>query len=127
MIAEIQNDPNTLLRSGPYVHIELKGQRLLALLDTGAGRSSIDLTVAHLFGLRPSGPPQPVSGVTSKGMFPPFNIQARILSLGIDFPSPAQGLPLLQNSFIFSAIIGRDVLCQYELTIVPRTGLIRFA
>ncbi len=41
-------------------------------------------------------------------------------------PSPIGGLPLRAHGHPWDAIIGRDVLCQYQLTIDGKSGLIRF-
>ncbi len=98
----------------------------MALLDTGAGKSCIDLTIARLFKLSESGKPQPVSGATSNGMFPQFAIDARIPLLDTPIPPRVLGLPLLRNNFAFPFIIGRDILCLYRMTVNGRTGLIQF-
>ena len=117
LTAEIQNDPNIMMRSGPYMPVEINGRRLMALLDTGAGKSGIDLTIASVFRLTEVGQPTAVTGVTSKGEFPRFAVNVQIPALGIPIPSPLQGLPLAQNNFQFSVIVGRDVLCHYQMMV----------
>jgi hypothetical protein len=119
--------PPALLRfAGPAILVTINGRAGAALLDTGASASVIDLTFAQRLNLPTSGTHQ-TAGVTGAGQYPKFNATLNIPILGVALPSPIGGLPLRELGHPWDAIVGRDILCQYELTIDGKTGLIRFS
>ena len=114
-------------RVGPYILAEFGGEERLALLDTGASFSGIDIAIARELQLAEEEEPHRVIGVTGAGTYPQFRTSLYIPVLHITIPGPMRGLPLRENRQPWAAIIGRDVICQYEFTVNGQTGLIRFA
>jgi len=102
------------------------GRRGLALLDTGAGISCIDIAFAASLQLSEKGMHK-VTGATSAGEYPKFRADLHVPQLDIAVPSPVVGLPLRRMGHPWDAIIGRDILCQFEMTVNGKTGLILFA
>ena len=124
--AEYYVDPEQLAEDGPGISVVVAGRQVSALLDTGAAFSGIDITTARRLGLPEAGT-RDITGVTGEGTYPNFRTTLVIPILGTTVTPPITGLPLLDYGLPWEAIIGRDVLCSYELTINGRTGLIRFA
>lgn len=56
---------------------------------------------------------------------PSFNVSFHIPLLSLSLRPPIRGLPLRKQEHFWQAIVGRDVLRNYELTIDWRNGLIR--
>ena len=119
--------PAEILRIGPYILVEIAGELGPALLDTGASFSVIDITTAQDLQLEEDKEPHHVVGATGGGMYPRFLTDLYIPVLGFTIDSPMPSLPLMENDHPWVAIIGRDVICQYEFTVNGQTGLIRFA
>lgn len=118
--------PDLLRFVGPAINVTVNGTVGAALLDTGASYSSIDLTFAEALQLPASGTHQ-TAGATGGGTYPNFDTTLYIPILDVAVPSPVGGLPLREYGHPWDAIIGRDVLCRYEISINGRTGLIRFS
>ena len=116
--------PKSLLELGPYIRVAVAGTEGWALLDTGAYASAIDITLASGLQLPVLGTHE-TAGATSIGEFPQFNTSLEIPMLEIAVPPPLRGLPLQTMGHPWVAIIGRDVLCRFEMLINGRTGLIR--
>ena len=98
----------------------------VALLDTGASVSSLDITFAQALELPASGTHRS-TGATGEGDYPNFEASFQIPLLCVTIPSPIGGLPLRAHGHPWDAITGRDILCRYEFTVNGETGLIRFA
>lgn len=96
----------------------------MALLDTGAYASAIDINLALELQLPVLGTHE-TTGATGIGEFPQFDAILEIPLLEITVSPPLRGLPLQTLNHPWNAVIGRDVLCQFELLINGRTGLIR--
>ena len=96
----------------------------MALLDTGAYKSAIDTNLASDLQLPTRGTHE-TAGATGSGEFPQFDAILEIPMLETAVPSPLRGLPLQILEHPWIAVIGRDVLCQFEMLINGRTGLIR--
>ena len=124
---EYRVSPARIQRMGPYILVAIGGEERLALLDTGASFSGIDIAIARELRFAEEAEPHHVVGATGAGIYPQFRARLYIPVLDIDIPSPVRGLPLRENQQPWSAIIGRDVICQYEFTVNGQTGLIRFA
>ncbi len=122
---EFYVNPAQLLDDGPSIFVAVAGSQLTALLDTGAPFSGIDIGTARSLGLPEAGT-RDITSATGEATYPNFSATLAIPGLGATVPSPVIGLPLLEYGHPWRAIIGRDVLCSYELTINGRTGLIRF-
>ena len=119
--------PAEILEIGPSILVEISGEPSRALLDTGASFSVIDIETAREMHLEQDQDEFEVVGATGVGSYPQFRTTLHIPALGFTVPSPIPGLPLMEHGHPWSAIIGRDVICQYEFTVNGQTGLIRFA
>ena len=117
--------PKLLRLAGPAIEVSVNERLGVALLDTGASVSSLDITFAEALNLPVSGTHRS-AGATGEGAYPNFDTLLHIPVLGIDVQSPIGGLPLKSHGHPWDAIIGRDILCRYELTTNGETGLIRF-
>lgn len=110
---------------GPIIAIEVQGQEGIALLDTGAAWSSIDMDFADTLSL-PQGLLRETAGATGRGTFPTFRADLYIPVLGYTVLAPIPGLPLQRIGHDLDAVVGRDVICRYEFTMNANTGMIRF-
>ena len=119
--------PADILRRGPHIPVTIDGEEGLALLDTGASRAYIDIAMARFMQVVEDETTHRVAGATGQGTYPRFRGNLHIPALGLTIRSPIPGLPLREQRIPWVAIIGRDVLCQYEFTVNGQTGLIRFA
>ena len=124
--AEYTIHPSYILEKGPPIIVRVGDVPGLALIDTGASRSVVDITAARSTQFAEHETKRLVTGATGQGTYPQFQAELNIPILEYTVPTPIQGLPLRENGLPWVAIIGRDVLCQYELTINGQTGLIRF-
>ncbi len=119
-------DPELMLLEGVVVSVMADGNRLSALVDTGAAISCIDIATAELLGWREV-EGATVVGVTSEGRFPAFEGRLDVPILRAGIPSPIQGLPLgPESGFTCRVIIGRDVLGKFEMCVNWVTGEVRF-
>lgn len=125
-MAEYTMSPRLLRIAGPAIEVSVNGRVGVALLDTGASVSSLDITFAEALELPVSGTHRS-TGATGEGDYPSFDASILIPVLGTTVPPPIGGLPLRAHGHPWDAIVGRDILCQYELTIDGKTGLIRFS
>ena len=116
--------PESLLRWGPYIPVVVAGVEGMALLDTGAYASAIDISLALDLQLPSRGTHETI-GATGADEYPRFDAVLEIPLLETTVAPPLRGLPLQILEHPWIAVIGRDVLCQFELLINGRTGLIR--
>jgi hypothetical protein len=124
-MVEYTMSPRLLRIAGPAIEVSVNERTGVALLDTGASVSSVDLTFAQALGLPVSGTHRS-TGATGEGDYPNFDAPLSIPVLDVTVPSPVGGLPLRAHGHPWDAIVGRDILCQYEFTVNGETGLIRF-
>ena len=124
--AEYTIHPSYILEKGPPIAVQTNGRLFLALLDTGASRSVIDIAAARNMQLVEDDKPFDMIGATGRGRYPQFRVSLYIPMLELTIPSPIPSLPLRESGLAWAVIIGRDVLCQYEFTVNGQTGLIRF-
>ena len=126
-IAEYHS-PSTifLIDNGPHIPVTIGAHPTVALLDSGARHSYIDIQLAEDLAARPAGR-HTAHGATGTDSHPSFNIGFHIPLLSLSLRPPIRGLPLREQEHFWQAIVGRDVLRNYELTIDWRTGLIRIA
>ena len=117
--------PELLRWDGPPIRVVVAGRGGLALLDTGAGISCIDIAFAASLKLSEQGTHE-VTGATGTGEYPRFRADLYVPPLDVAVPYPIVGVPLRRMGHPWDAIVGRDVLCQFEMTISGKTGLIRF-
>ena len=117
--------PELLRQDGPPIHIVVAGRGGLALLDTGAYISCIDIAFATSMQLPVEGTHE-VTGVTGTGEYPQFRADLYLPQLDITVHSPIIRTPLRQMGHPWDAIVGRDVLCEFEMAVNGKTGLIRF-
>ena len=124
-MVEYTMSPRLLRIAGPAIEVSVNGRVGVALLDTGASVSSLDITFAQALALPVSGTHRS-TGATGEGDYPNFDATLFIPVLDVSVPSPVGGLPLRAHGHPWDAIVGRDILCQYEFTVNGETGLIRF-
>ena len=124
IISRSQNDREALVRNGPTLLVEIlppKEARVLvekagkaapiekagALIDTGAGRTSIDSGIAQRLGLIPR---DKIVVHTAGGIVHQMLYDATLLipALGFSRELPVFGAPLASQSF--HVLIGRDLL-----------------
>ena len=123
---EYRVEPAAFVRlEGPPMPILIGEHEGLALLDTGAAYSSIDLSLAETLALGEDGTHN-IVGATGPGTYPKFTVALTLPVLGLVLPGPTPSLPLKENGMNWDAIIGRDVLCQYQFIVDGRLGVIRF-
>ena len=124
---EYRVEPPAYLRlEGPPMPVLIEERQGVALLDTGAAFSIIDPSLARTLELSEDGTHNAI-GATGAGTYPQFAVELTLPILGIVLPSPIPSAPLKENGQHWDAIIGRDVLCQYQFTVDGKTGLISFA
>ena len=118
--------PDRLRSSGPGIIITLSGSLSLALLDTGASFSYVDIAAAERL-KAPVVAQHSATGATGDGTYPTFELAFHIPQLDVFVPSPVRALPLKQSGHIWDAIVGRDVLTQFKFCVDGHTGEITFA
>ena len=94
-------------------------------MDTGAAYSGIDIRMARELNLV-EGRSRQVIGITGGGSYPTFEADLVVPTLEFTLPGPLIGIPLKNSGIPLDAIVGRDVICRYELTVNANTGIIRF-
>ena len=126
IIVSYSLNPTLLNLVGPTIDVLLDGRPFKALIDTGADRSSVDMTNAAKFGWPSNGVYEAI-GVTSKDQYPLYEVKMTIPTLNnVEVQSPVPGLPLKRQGMVWDAIVGRDILSQFELRINGTTGLVTF-
>ena len=125
-MAQYNVPPDRLRSSGPGIIITLNGSLTLALLDTGASFSYVDIVAAERL-KAPVVAQHDAAGATGDGTYPTFELAFHIPQLDVLVPSPVRALPLKQSGHIWDATVGRDVLTQFEFCVDGRTGQITFA
>ena len=124
-MVEYHIDPDYMRVLGPFILVQVGTGQGTALLDTGAYMSSIDIDFAQSLRLPEEGT-HSTRGATGEGTYPQFRADLHIPMLETRIQPPIGGLPLKSLGHPWDAIIGRDVLCQFEMTVNGTTGLIRF-
>ncbi len=124
-MVEYTMSPRLLRIAGPAIEVSVSARVGVALLDTGASISSLDITFAQALELPVSGTHRS-TGATGEGDYPNFDATLLIPILDVTVSSPIGGLPLRAHGHPWDAIIGRDILCRYEFSVNGETGLIRF-
>ena len=97
----------------------------VAMVDTGARITVIDIEHARELGLEEDGTHR-ITGATGGGEYPRFRTNIEVPWLGVTVPSPVGGAPLRTNNIPWNALIGRDVILQFEMCVDRLTGLITF-
>ena len=113
-----------LIDNGPHIPVTIAGHSTVALLDSGARHSYIDIELAEDLGALQAGQ-HTARGATSTNSHPSFQVSFHIPLLSLSLRPPIRGLPLRKQEHFWQAIVGRDILRNYEMTIDWRTGLIR--
>ena len=114
-----------LEKSGPCIPVLIGGLPFLALLATGATISLLDIPIARELGMPEAGTGS-ISGIAGKAEFPRFDGIVEIPWLETSVQAPVQGAPLRANDLPWHAIIGRDILLQFDLRINVPAGIISF-
>ena len=124
-VSRYQLEPEDIERSGVMIPI-LVGERTgVAMVDTGARITVIDIEHARELGLEEDGTHR-ITGATGVGEYPRFKTDIEVPWLDITVPSPVGGAPLRTNNIPWNALIGRDVILQFELRVDGLTGTITF-
>ena len=85
----------------------------------------IDIEHAQELGLEEDGAHQ-ITGATGVGEYPRFKADIEVPWLNITVRSPVGGAPLRTNNIPWNALIGRDVILQFEMRVDGVTGMITF-
>lgn len=91
-MVEYNMSPRLLRIAGPAIEVAVNRKVGVALLDTGASVSSLDITFAEALELPVSGTHRS-TGATGEGDHPKFDASLVIPVLGIAVPSPIGSLP----------------------------------
>ena len=84
--------PRLLRIAGPAIEVSVNGRVGVALLDTGASVSILDITFAEALELPVSGTHRG-TGATGEGDYPNYDASLLIPVLDITVPTPVGGLP----------------------------------
>ena len=124
-ISRYRVDPDFLMNFGTPIPILVHDAIGVAMVDNGARISVIDIAFAHRLGLEEHGKHE-IAGTTATGLYPTFNAEIQVPWLETSVPSPIGGAPLRENRLPWHALIGRDIINQFELRINGPTGLVQF-
>ena len=124
-VSRMQLDPRQLEESGITLPILVELTMGIAMVDTGARTSLIDITFARELEIREEGQHR-ITGITGQGKFPRFGTVIEIPWLEAKIPSPVGGAPLRESGIPWHALIGRDITRQFEMQVDGVTGLVRF-
>ena len=103
---------------------DLSGSRYLALIDTGARTSCIDVALAAELGLPVvDGPRQNVAGILGPGVADVYLAHISIPELGVSIVGRFLGAHLAAGEQIHHAIIGRDVLRGFTMVYEGQNGV----
>ena len=95
-MAQYHIPPDRLRSRGPGIVITLNGSLSLALLDTGASFSYVDIAAAERLDA-PIVAKHDAAGATGDGTYPTFELAFHIPQLDVFVPSPVRALPLKQS------------------------------
>ena len=124
-ISRMQLDPTQLEQSGVILPILAQLALGIAMVDTGARTSLIDIAFARELDIKEEGEHR-ITGITGPGTFPRFGTAIEIPWLETTVPSPVGGAPLRESGIPWHALIGRDITRQFEIRVDGITGLVRF-
>ncbi len=124
-ISRMQLDPTQLEQSGVILPILVQLTLGIAMVDTGARTSLIDIAFARELDIKEEGEHR-ITGITGPGTFPRFSTAIEIPWLETTVPSPVGGAPLRESGIPWHALIGRDITRQFEIRVDGITGLVRF-
>ena len=97
----------------------------VAMVDTGARITVIDIEYARELGLEEDGTHR-ITGATGVAEYPRFKADVEVPWLNATVYSPVGGAPLRTNNIPWNALIGRDVILRFELRVDGMTGMITF-
>ena len=124
-VSHYRLEPEDIERLGVMIPI-LVGESIgVAIVDTGARITVIDIEYARELGLEEDGTHR-ITGATGEGEYPRFKTNIELPWLNVTVPSPVGGAPLRTNNIPWNALIGRDVILQFELRVDGTTGMITF-
>ena len=124
-VSRYRLEPEDIERSGVVIPILVRESTGVAMVDTGARITVIDIEYAQEVGLEEDGAHQ-ITGATGVGEYPRFKADIEVPWLNITVRSPVGGAPLRTNNIPWNALIGRDVILQFELRVDGMTGMITF-
>ena len=124
-VSRYRLDPEDIERSGVMIPILVGESTGVAMVDTGARITVIDIEYARELGLEEDGTHR-ITGATGEGEYPRFKADIEVPWLDVTVRSPVGGAPLRTNNIPWNALIGRDVTLQFEMCVDGLTGLITF-
>ena len=124
-VSRYRLEPEDIERSGVVIPILVRESTGVAMVDTGARITVIDIEYARELGLEEDGTHR-ITGATGEGDYPRFRADIEVPWLNVTVPSPVGGAPLRTNNIPWNALIGRDVILQFELRVDGMTGMITF-
>ena len=103
----------------------LSGTPHLALIDTGARTTCIDITLTEELGLPVVGNmQQPAAGILGPGLVDVYPAQISIPELRLSVTGHFPGVYLAAGGQPYRALIGRDILRNLTMVYEGRTGVI---
>ena len=124
-VSRYRLEPEDIERSGVMIPILVRESTGVAMVDTGARITVIDIEYAHELGLEEDGTHR-ITGATGAGEYPRFRTDIEVPWLNVTVPSPVGGAPLRTNNIPWNALIGRDIILRFELRVDGMTGMITF-
>ena len=124
-VSRYRLEPEDIERSGVMIPILVRESTGVAMVDTGARITVIDIEYAQELGLEEDGTHR-ITGATGVGEYPRFRTDIEVPWINVTVPSPVGGAPLRTNNIPWNALIGRDIILQFELRVDGMTGMITF-
>ena len=104
---------------------DLSGGRYLALIDTGARVSCIDVALAEALGLAiVDGARRNVAGILGPGVSDVYLARISIPELSVSIAGRFTGAYLSEGEQIHHALIGRDILKNFTMAYDGRAGIV---
>ena len=114
-------EPACLRKLGPFIGVYIEGHEGIALLDTGASVSSIDITLARTLKINEHGS-HDLTGATGGGTYPMCDVALILPDVNFVLPAPVRGSPPNEGGLPWDAVVERDILSDFLLIVDGRTG-----
>ena len=98
-VSRYRLEPQDIERSGVMIPILVGESTGVAMVDTGARITVIDIEYARELGLKEDGTHR-IAGATGVGEYPRFKADIEIPWLNVTVPSPVGGAPLRTNNIL---------------------------
>ena len=97
-VSRYRLEPDDIERSGVMIPILVRESTGVAMVDTGARITVIDIEYAHELGLAEDGAHR-ITGATGAGEYPRFRTDIEVPWLNVTVPSPVGGAPFGPTTF----------------------------